>query len=147
MEDEKIKIRDYNAQDEQYVTTLMQALCKTFKVEFDEERWRKSLEQKIAKSDFTRMFVADKDGQAMGMLVADIRSAEERTGHITNLIVAPDYRNIGVGEKLINAATDFFCDNHVLVVKVNLRAGTDSATKLFAKLGFVEYAVQFRKDL
>ena len=147
MNDEDIHIRTYSEQDKQYVTNLMKELCRVFKVEFDESRWRRSLEEKFQHSDGARMFVADKDGHAIGMLVADIRKGQERVGYITNLIVAPEYRNKGVGEKLIMSAMDFLRESHVPVVKANLRAATDSATKFFMKMGFSEFAIQLRKDL
>jgi ribosomal protein S18 acetylase RimI-like enzyme len=147
MNDEDISIRTYSEQDKQYVSTLMRELCGVYHVEFDESRWRRSLEEKFQHSDGAHMFVADKDGRAIGMLVADIRKGPERVGYITNLVVAPEYRNKGVGEKLIMKAMDFLRDNHVLVVKANLRAASDSATKFFMKMGFTEFAIQLRKDL
>ena len=147
MNDEDIHIRTYSEQDKQYVTTLMKELCSVYHVEFDESRWRRSLEEKFQHSDGARMFVADKDGHAIGMLVADIRKGQERVGYITNLVVAPEYRNKGVGEKLILSAMDFLRESHVPVVKANLRAATDSAMKFFMKMGFTEFAIQLRKDL
>ncbi|MEX2684713.1 MAG: GNAT family N-acetyltransferase [Candidatus Sigynarchaeota archaeon] len=147
MNDEDIRIRTYSEQDKLYVTTLMKELCNVYHVEFDEARWRRSLEEKFKHSDNARMFVADKDGRAIGMLVTEIRMSPERVGYITNLVVAPEFRNKGVGERLIIAAMDFLRENHVPVVKANLRATTDSATKFFMKMGFTEFAIQLRKDL
>ncbi|NMC07694.1 MAG: GNAT family N-acetyltransferase [Candidatus Lokiarchaeota archaeon] len=147
MNDEDIKIRTYNERDEEYVSNLMRDLCGVYHIEFNETRWRKSLEEKFHRSDGARLFVADKDGIAIGMLVAEIRKGDERVGYITNLIVAPEYRNKGVGEKLIKAAIDFLRENHVPVMKVNLRAAPDSPAKFFMKMGFSEFAIQLRKDL
>jgi hypothetical protein len=84
MNDEDIHIRTYSEPDKQYVTTLMRELCSVYHVEFDESRWRRSLEAKFQHSDGAHMFVADKDGRAIGMLVADIRKGEERVGYITS---------------------------------------------------------------
>ncbi len=147
MNDEEFRIRTYSEQDKQYVTGLMRELCSVYHVEFDESRWRRSLEEKFQHSDGARLFVADKDGHAIGMLVADIRKGQERVGYITNLVVAPEYRNKGVGEKLILSAMDYLRDVHVPVVKANLRVATDSAMKFFMKMGFSEFAIQLRKDL
>ncbi len=147
MNDEDIHIRTYSEQDKQYVQTLMKELCRVYHVEFDEARWRKSLEEKFQHSDGARMFVADKDGRAIGMLVADIRKGVERVGYITNLVVAPEFRNKGVGERLIMSVMDYLRENHVPVVKANLRAATDSAMKFFMRMGFSEFAIQLRKDL
>lgn len=148
MEEDNITIRVYDEQDKEYVTNLMQELCKTYNTDFDEERWRHSLEQKIANSDLTRMFVADSNGSVIGMLVADIRhTQDDKAGYITNLIVSPDFRNKGVGEQLINNAIDFFRESHVSAVKANIRPRTTMAMKLLAKLGFEEFVVQLRKDL
>jgi ribosomal-protein-alanine N-acetyltransferase len=147
MTDDEFHIRTYSGEDKHYVTTLMEELCRVYHVDFDAGRWRKSLEEKFHASTQARMFVADNDGQAIGMLVVDIRAGEEQIGYITNLIVAPVYRNKGVGEKLITKAMDFLRENHVPVVKANLRAPTDSAIKFFMKMGFAEFAIQLRKDL
>jgi len=145
---EIINIRVYDERDKEYVTKLMQDLCITYNTDFDEDRWRRSLEQKSANSDLTRMFIADCDGNVIGMLVADIRhTQDDKAGYITNLIVSPDFRNKGVGERLIENAIDFFRDSHVSTVKANIRPKTSLAMKLLAKLGFVEYVVQLRKDL
>nr|MDO8083576.1 GNAT family N-acetyltransferase [Candidatus Sigynarchaeum springense] len=147
MNDDDIRIRTYSEQDKLYVTTLMKELCSVYHVEFDEARWRRSLEEKFHNSDDARMFVADKDGRAIGMLVVEFRKGVERIGYITNLVVAPEFRSKGVGEKLIKAVMEFLRDNHVPVVKANLRATTDSAMKFFMKMGFTEFAIQLRKDL
>jgi len=148
LEEDDITIRVYDERDNEYVTKLMQDLCMTYNTDFDEDRWRRSLEQKKANSDLTRMFVAEWDGNVIGMLIADIRhTQEDKAGYITNLIVSPDFRNKGVGERLIENAIDFFRDSHVSTVKANIRPKTSLAMKLLAKLGFEEYVVQLRKDL
>ncbi|MHA1791369.1 MAG: GNAT family N-acetyltransferase [Promethearchaeota archaeon] len=148
MATENVDFRYYSKDDKKHVTKLMQELCQTFHVEFDKNRWEESLERKIKKSATSEMIVADINGIAIGMLVASIRKTNnEYTGYITNLIVAPEYRNKGVGEKLIKKAIDFFRERHVTSVKVNLRANSESAQRLFAKLGFMEYVIQYRKML
>ncbi|MHA1369079.1 MAG: GNAT family N-acetyltransferase [Promethearchaeota archaeon] len=147
MFDKEVIIRFYSEDDEKYVNKLMQDLCATYNVEFDEQRWRRSLENKIKNSDSTKMLVAELEQKVIGMLVADIRRTNGRTGYISNLIVFPEYRNIGVGEKLIKSAIDFFKKNHISIVKVNVRAKAKSAKRLFVKLGFLEHIVQFKKDL
>ncbi len=147
VEENPIKVRAYSEHDKTVVTKLMQDLCIAYNVEFDEERWNASLEKKIMISDSTKLYVADQDGKTIGMLVADIRRAKERAGYITNLIVAPDFRNKGAGELLITSAIDFFKKEHVTTIKVNIRSDTRHVQALFAKLGFEEYAVQLRKIL
>jgi len=148
LEEDDITIRVYDERDNEYVTRLMQDLCKIYNTDFDEDRWRRSLEQKSTNSDITRIFVADCDDNVIGMLVADIRHTQnDKAGYITNLIVSPDFRNKGVGERLISKALDFFRDSHVSSVKANIRPKTSLAMQLLAKLGFEEYVVQLRKDL
>lgn len=148
MNDITYQIRFFSEEDQNYVTKLMETLCSVYNVEFDRERWKKSLEEKIKTSDFTKLLVAEMKEKIVGMLVADIRRANgERIGHVTNLIVAPDFRNLGVGESLINKAVEFFKFNHVHTVKVNVRAKSNAVIKLFAKLGFDEYIVQLKKTI
>lgn len=144
----QITYREYSECDKEYVTTLMKELCRAYNVDFDEGRWLRSLDEKVSRSESTRMFVADKDGAVIGMLVSDVRNVEgDRVGFITNLIVAPDYRNMGVGESLVNQALDHFRGQHVNLVKVNIRARTHSALKLLARLGFEEAVVQLKRNL
>ncbi|MHA1683878.1 MAG: GNAT family N-acetyltransferase [Promethearchaeota archaeon] len=149
MTDENLNIREYNEEDNRYVTGLMKTLCLTYNVEFNETRWENSLNERIKKSDTTRMLVVEKDERVIGMLVAEIRrgNGQERTGYISNLIVAPDSRNIGAGERLIKHATEFFAKNHVSAAKVNVRADSESALRLFAREGFNEYIIQLKKDI
>ncbi|MBD3188971.1 GNAT family N-acetyltransferase [Candidatus Bathyarchaeota archaeon] len=149
MSNENITIRQYKEDDKDYATNLMRHLCNTFHVEFDEERWKRALDEKILKSDLTRLFLAEIKDEIVGMLVADIRrgGSSTRTGYITNLIVAPDSRNIGAGESLMKHAIDFLRENHAQAVKVNVRATVPDARRLFTKLGFKEYVIQYFKPL
>ena len=149
MDEEGIIIRQYSEEDREYVTLLMKKLCHTYNIDFDETRWKNSLENKFKNSDTTRLFVADKNSDVIGMLVADIRRNMNtgRNGYITNLIVSPDARQKGTGEKLVKKALEFFKANHVDSVKVNVRAKTEDARKLFVKLGFKQYVVQLKKEM
>ncbi|MFX0099857.1 MAG: GNAT family N-acetyltransferase [Candidatus Hodarchaeota archaeon] len=148
MSDPNYQIRAYSEDDKNYVTELMEQLCTVYNVEFNKERWKKSLEEKIQISDFTQLLVAEMEGKIVGMLVADIRrGGNGRAGYLTNLIVAPDFRNLGVGESLINEAMEFFKSNHVTTVKVNVRIKNESAMKLFAKLGFKEHIIQLERTI
>ena len=107
-EQEDCVIRSYSEKDKKFVTNLMRELCLVYNVEFNKERWERSLEMKFSNSDATRLFVAEsKCENVVGMLVSDIRGKPHRTGYITNLVVAPESRNQGVGESLIRSHSEY----------------------------------------
>ena len=55
-----------------------------------------------------------------------------------NLAVAPDYRRMGIGEKLVTELIHHLKENEVSCLTLEVRLSNSSATALYTKLGFVE---------
>lgn len=55
-----------------------------------------------------------------------------------NLAVAPEYRRLGVGEKLVTELISQLKDNKVTCLTLEVRLSNASAISLYYKLGFVE---------
>ena len=55
-----------------------------------------------------------------------------------NLAVAPEYRRLGIGEKLVNELISQLKDDQVTCLTLEVRVSNASAIALYEKLGFVE---------
>ena len=136
-------IREFSEQDIDEITSLMKKLCLMKGQEFDEKRWRASLEKQMKRDSNTRVIVAfDKDmNQVLGMGQCSVRNSDKgfRFGYISNLIVKEERRRTGIGEKIMRHIIDFFKKNHVQSIRLALKTNFDKgAQMLFTKLGFIE---------
>ncbi|TFF94750.1 MAG: GNAT family N-acetyltransferase [Promethearchaeota archaeon] len=136
-------IREFTERDIDEITPLMKKLCELTGKEFDEERWRRSLEQKMENDSETQVFVAfDKQtNQVLGMAHSSVKKTENgfRFGYISNLIVKEEQRRSGIGEQLIRHIIDYFRRNHIHSIRLALKKNINSAANvLFTKLGFKE---------
>ncbi len=83
-------IREFSEQDIDEITSLMKNLFKMKVQEFDEERWRISLENHMKKENSHIIVAFDKDmNQILGMAQCSNRNSDKgfRFGYISNLIV------------------------------------------------------------
>ena len=55
-----------------------------------------------------------------------------------NLAVAPSYRRLGIGEKLVNELICQLKDNHITCLTLEVRVSNAPAITLYEKLGFSE---------
>jgi len=136
-------IREFSETDIDEITPLMKNLCKMKGQQFDEERWRSSLEKKMKEDSSREVFVAfDKTtNQVLGMGHGSIKNANNGTryGYISNLIVKEEKRRAGIGELLMKEIIDYFKKNHINSIRLSLKTNADDAAKtLFRKLGFEE---------
>ena len=136
-------IRAFSERDIDEITSLMKNLCEMKGQQFDEERWRKSLEKRMKEDSSTEVFVAfDKDTkQVLGMGHCSIKNGNNGTrfGYISNLIVKEEKRRSGIGENIMKEMVDFFRNNHTSSIRLSLKANPNEAAKiLFSKLGFEE---------
>lgn len=136
-------IREFSEQDIDEITSLMKKLCLMKGQEFEEERWRASLEKQMKRDSNTGVIVAfDKDmNQVLGMGHCSVRNSDKgfRFGYISNLIVKEERRRTGVGEKIMRHIIDFFKKNHIQSIRLALKTNFDKgAQTLFTKLGFTE---------
>ena len=66
---------------------------------------------------------------------------ERHKGLLWGMYVRPDSRNAGVGRQLVEAVIDHARDG-VEVIQLSVVSGNESARRLYARLGFVEYGVE-----
>ncbi|MHA1292978.1 MAG: GNAT family N-acetyltransferase [Promethearchaeota archaeon] len=136
-------IREFSEQDLDEITNLMKNLCNLKGQEFDEERWRASLEKQMKKDSGSEVIVAfDKNTQTViGMTHCSIKDSNKgfRFGYVSNLIVKEEKRRTGIGEQLMRHVIDYFKRNHINSIRLALKKNLDlAAKKLFTKLGFEE---------
>jgi len=136
-------IREFTECDIDEITSLMKNLCLIKGQDFDEIRWRKSLESKMRKSGYSEVLVAfDKNtNEVIGMGHCSIKAGDYGTyfGYISNLIVKEEKRRAGVGEAIMKHMIDYCKRNHIESIRLALKPNIDDAANmLFKKLGFCE---------
>jgi ribosomal-protein-alanine N-acetyltransferase len=65
-------------------------------------------------------------------------------GDITNVAVSTEYRNCGIGQKLIKSLIDYSKENSINILRLEVRESNIAAISLYKKLGF--YNVGLRKN-
>ena len=136
-------IREFSEKDIDEITSLMKKLCALIGKDFDEERWRLSIEKRMEDVSTTKVFVAfDKaTNEVIGMAHCAIKDTSNgiRFGYISNLIVEEEKRKQGIGESLMREVIDYFKKNHIQSIRLALKTSLDPGAQiLFTKLGFEE---------
>ncbi|MHA1669435.1 MAG: GNAT family N-acetyltransferase [Promethearchaeota archaeon] len=135
-------IREFSEGDTDEITSLMKQLCLLKGKDFNEERWRKSLTERMFTDSQSKVIVAFdeiSDPGILGMAQCSIKSSSNgfRFGYVSNLIVLEDKRRTGIGELIIRHAIDYFKSSHIQSIRLALIPNLDkAATILFTKLGF-----------
>jgi ribosomal protein S18 acetylase RimI-like enzyme len=83
-------------------------------------------------------FIAELNGVAVGFLLGDIRGVQygkDMKGWIDMVGVYPNYQNVGVGRRLVQAFCDV-CERDRVDVQVLLREDDERLKKFFSTLGF-----------
>ena len=136
-------IREFSEKDIDETTVLMENLCRLKGQEFDEKRWRESIENRMKKDSNLKIIVAfDKlTEQVLGMGHFFIRNTEKgyRIGIVSNIIVREEKRREGIGETIMRQGIDHLKGCHIKSIRLALKNTLDNAAKkLFIKLGFEE---------
>ncbi|MBD3255684.1 MAG: GNAT family N-acetyltransferase [Candidatus Lokiarchaeota archaeon] len=139
-------IREFSRNEINEITDLMRKLCSLKGQEFNEKRWRKSLEKQMEIDTNPEVLVAfnKNSEEVVGMAHCSIKTSDKgfRFGYVSNLIVKEEKRRTGIGENLMRHIIDHFKKNHIQSIRLALKNNLDEAAqKLFIKLGFNE---QFR---
>lgn len=99
---------------------------------------RRSFEQEL-ENNFATYLVAKLDNQVIGYGGMWIIIDE---GHITNIAVHPDYRNLGVGDKILYEMISKCNEKKVVAMTLEVRVSNSVAQKLYSKYGFVEEGIR-----
>ena len=106
------------------------------KICFPDDPWGKSsFENEVDNPHSVFVIATDDDaGRIIGYggiwLVCD-------TGDITNIAVHPDYRQEGIGKKILDIMTDICKEREIKSITLEVRDGNQPAYNLYTKDGFV----------
>ena len=101
-----------------------------------------------------QIFLSEIDGSIAGFVsvLAKVSSGVLNDGNlicscIDDLIVREQFRRLGVGKKLIEAAESFAKSKKARWLRLSAMARNTSARKLYSSVGFSELYVDYEKDL
>lgn len=83
--------------------------------------------------DCSYFFVAECDGVFAGYSEMYIVLDE---GNVCNIAVQPDYRKLGIGQKLVEALINAGKELNLSVMMLEVRKGNEKAIRLYEKCGF-----------
>lgn len=117
-----------------YVDSLVSISKLCFHSAWDKESFKNELQNGLA-----RYVVAVVDNIAVGFGGMWIIIDE---GHITNIGVHPEYRGIGLGDKILSSLISICRDENVCSMTLEVRASNYIAQNLYKKYGFVSEGVR-----
>jgi len=128
---------------------LMVELCKVTNSDFDEKRFQSGI-QRRAMDKYNRqgILIAEDNNKIVGMVIAEVLVSPfiETYGSISNFVVSPECRGKGVGNKLIEAAMEFFKNMGVSRVETNVR-DLEKEGQIFLKNGFKKKFIVMEKKI
>lgn len=80
-------------------------------------------------------FAAEAEGKIIGTILA---GNDGRRGYVYHLCVSQEYRNRGIGKKLVNAMLDGMREEGISKVALVVFAHNDTANAFYEKIGFVK---------
>lgn len=101
----------------------------------------RSFRFELTENPVSRNWVAESDGRIAAMLVLWLIVDE---AHIATLATAPDFRRLGIGERLLIAALVSARNEGAARAFLEVRAGNAAALALYKKYGFVVAGVRPR---
>lgn len=107
---------------------------RSFRVPWSERTFKSLLRQPHA-----AMFVAERAGKVLGYAVVWFVADEAELG---DLAVHPEHRGHGVGSRLLTTALDEARRRGILALYLEVRAGNESAKRLYERSGFEVVSVR-----
>ena len=105
-------------------------------------RWRKArhIDEDVASNPYG-IFVAEAGGRVVGFITTVI-DREAGKGRIPNLAVAADFRNQGLGRKLIEYALEYLRKEGLEYAMIETMAQNEVGEHVYRECGFAEVARQ-----
>lgn len=131
MEMSRIKLRQMKPEDVERISQLEE---EAFSMPWS----RDAFLQMIVKED-ARYYVAEADGQVVGGCGVLMIAGE---GNITNVVIDKNYRNQGIGTKLLQYLIEDGRDNGLTAFTLEVRISNESAIHVYEKLGFFSEGIR-----
>lgn len=112
--------------------------------------------QWLFRRDIAGIFVAKLNGKIIGFVASDGNWYSKREGKVVGaiheVVVLPDYRNLGIGKSLINKALEYFKERGIDTVELWVGDENFRAINFYKKLGFKEkdrfnYWIRMTKEI
>jgi len=141
-----LEIRQAKKEDLPEILSLLEKLSGT---ESDQKKALKSFDQ-ILKSEVYFTFVAVSDGKIAGTASICLLFSLQRGrpwGLVDNVVVGENYRQKGVGKKLIEAIVEFAKGKDCYKIVLTARFSRTGAHRFWQRIGFKKHGFSFRMDL
>jgi len=100
------------------------------------------------------IFVAETEGKIVGFISLNIVNKNDElitkrvdTVYISDMVVLPEYRNRGIGKKLLDKAEEFTKERKIKYIKLIVFADNEVVKKLYEEKGFSSYEVTMLKKV
>ncbi len=98
------------------------------------------------------MLVTEEDGKVVGYFRGAIESAPAYTsakkiGAVYDLVVAPEHRRRKIGEKIFQAALEWFRARKIGYIELSVDARNLAGLAFWKNQGFFEYKIRMRLDM
>ena len=137
LEQGPIKYRAVIERDLRDIKTLIQDLARLLDVQFD-TYWFDLTVQKYLQDPAASIFIAEKNGQILGTVFADVRRDPlgYMYGSISNVIICEEARGQGVGSNLLELATSFLSKMKIQKIWGNVNYGNENMIHVYEKQGY-----------
>ncbi|SFR63898.1 GNAT family N-acetyltransferase [Halogeometricum limi] len=108
-----------------------------------DDRWLQYFENQLVDSKYGAVFVAEADDDIVGVIEARLTGDHpifrlSDHGYINGHYVVEEHRDEGVGDRLVEAAVDWFgeSDRDITFCRVDVIEGDDHAQAAYERMGF-----------
>ena len=142
---EKLKtIKLESKKDEMQYSDSLKGLNKTTEIYF--EYFKAELKKKNS-----AVFIAEEE-KPIGIIIVTyfkpLRISKfARKGYISNLYVQKNYRNKGIGKKLVNISLKWLKENKVEYVSLEIHLENKDALNFYTEKGFKDYTIKLHKKI
>lgn len=108
-----------------------------------------SLRADLDDADGHAVLVAEIDRCVVGYAVAELRSTSDgsRIAHIEELFVESEFRNVGVGRRLMNQLVDWAISHGAVGIDAQVLPGDRASKNFFESFGLVARAISVHRAL
>lgn len=102
-------------------------------------------------TDFGKeIFVADVDSKVIGVVILNLLNRVNRISpelYIPELVVQENYRNVGIGRKLVMKCLEYAKKNNCYRIRLESGKERKDSHKFYKKFGFKQSALTFTLDI